>query len=116
MALTSKRPWILAYDIADPRRLGRVHRAVKRVGVPIQYSVYFLEMNPVALGAFLRRIERIIDDRADDVRAYPIPVPPDCSVLGASLLPDSALLRGGGDSPVSALLKSRTQTEEDDVR
>jgi len=106
MAITAVRPWILAYDIANPRRLARVHRAVKRVGIPIQYSVFLVEMSPVALGAFLRRLERIIDVREDDVRAYPIPVPPDCSVLGASLLPDSALLRGGPDSAVAGLINA----------
>ena len=29
--------YLIAYDIADPKRLSRVHRALKREGLPVQY-------------------------------------------------------------------------------
>ncbi len=39
MAANKTRLYLLAYDIADPRRLTQVHRTVRAVGAPLQYSV-----------------------------------------------------------------------------
>ena len=40
MSYTERRNWLVAYDIASPRRLARVHRYLKRHAIPVQYSVF----------------------------------------------------------------------------
>lgn len=65
--------YIICYDIANPRRLGRVHRALKRLATPLQYSVFLFTGSEQQLQRCLDQLESIIDSRADDLRAYPLP-------------------------------------------
>ena len=67
------RAYLICYDIADPRRLGRVHRATVREALPVQYSVYLYEGSTRELRRFLAALEAIIEPLEDDVRAYPLP-------------------------------------------
>lgn len=67
------RPCLIAYDVANPRRLVRLHRALKRYAVPIQYSVFHAELSRAALAEVSALIESIIDPRQDDVRIYLLP-------------------------------------------
>ena len=65
--------WLLAYYIADKRRLGRVHRLIKKHGVPLQYSVFMVPATDAEMDALLAHMATLIDARADDVRAYRLP-------------------------------------------
>ncbi len=65
--------YIICYDIANPRRLGRVHRALKRLATPLQYSVFLFTGSEQQLQRCLEQLASIIDHRADDLRAYPLP-------------------------------------------
>ena len=38
--------YIVAYDIADPKRLQRVHRTMRGYGDPLQYSVFRCVLSP----------------------------------------------------------------------
>jgi CRISPR-associated protein Cas2 len=67
------RPCLIAYDIANPKRLVRLHRALKRRATPIQYSVFYAELSRAALVDVAALIESIIDPRKDDVRIYLLP-------------------------------------------
>jgi CRISPR/Cas system-associated endoribonuclease Cas2 len=40
MGLNQIRSWLIAYDIASPRRLVRVYRLLREHAVPVQYSVF----------------------------------------------------------------------------
>src|SRR2546425_11381608 len=63
MSHTEQRNWLIAYDIADPRRLARVHRYLKRHAIPVQYSVFVLHGNQIMLEGILSSIaERIAPD------------------------------------------------------
>ena len=64
--------WLVCYDIAEPRRLARVWRAVREFGVPLQYSVFWARLDGIGLGEALGAIATRIDPRADDVRLYPL--------------------------------------------
>lgn len=74
--------YLVAYDISDPRRLARVHRFLKEHAFPVQFSVFIAALDQNEIGAILAGLGRIIDARADDVRAYPLPSRPETMVIG----------------------------------
>ena len=67
------RQYIICYDITDPRRLGRIHRALKKTALPVQYSVFLFSGTPEQLALCLARLEALMDPASDDIRAYPLP-------------------------------------------
>ncbi len=42
----TRRRHIVAYDIADDRRLYRVHKVMQGFGDPLQYSVFLCDLDP----------------------------------------------------------------------
>lgn len=89
MPASKRSSWIVCYDIADPRRLVRVHRKLKRHGIPVQYSVFFLQSTRRALTALLATVVvPLIDPRADDLRAYPLLSRAAPTVFGRGSVPD----------------------------
>jgi CRISPR-associated protein Cas2 len=79
--------WLACYDIAEPRRLVRVWRAVREFGVPLQYSVFWARLDRAGLAAALAAVAAQIDPRADDVRFYPLPDNAQITGLGRDVLP-----------------------------
>ena len=88
MALNEHRNWLIAYDIADPRRLGRVYRYLCRHAVPVQYSVFTTRCTPMKLGLIRVGLAAIVKAGEDDVRMYPVPEPAHLTVYGKKALPD----------------------------
>ena len=39
MAQHTPASWLVTYDISDKKRLTRIHKALKKEGIPVQYSV-----------------------------------------------------------------------------
>ncbi len=83
-----QKAWLIAYDICDPRRLGRVHRLLKKEALAVQYSIFYYEGNTEQLTCLLQNIEERINRKVDDVRAYPIPEKMHYNSLGKSALPE----------------------------
>jgi CRISPR-associated protein Cas2 len=88
MALNQPANWLIAYDIADPRRLRRVHRYLCRHAVPVQYSVFTTRSAPMKLGLIRAGLASILNADEDDVRIYPVPEPANLVVLGRKALPE----------------------------
>ncbi|MFT4256103.1 MAG: CRISPR-associated endonuclease Cas2 [Pseudoxanthomonas sp.] len=65
--------YIVCYDIRNPKRLARVHRAIKKHAMALQYSVFLFTGTAQQLQHCLSQLETLIDKRTDDIRAYPIP-------------------------------------------
>ena len=65
--------YLICYDISCPRRLVRIHRYLKRVAYPLQYSVFLFTGTAPQLERCLARLSHLMDARADDIRAYPLP-------------------------------------------
>lgn len=92
MADSVRTLYLFCYDIADPKRLGRVHRILKRQGLPVQYSVFSVLMRRPQMLHLLDVIDRVIDQVEDDVRCYPLPAKLHTCLLGRQFFPDDVLL------------------------
>jgi CRISPR-associated protein Cas2 len=92
MSLHEPAQWLVTYDIADPRRGGRVLKLMKKHGIPLQYSVFLVSATGAAMHALMRELRQIIHAKADDVRAYRLPVDLECTRLGGAPLPEGVLL------------------------
>ena len=79
--------WVVTYDIADKKRLARMHRALKKEGIPVQYSVFHVVASQARMGALMVKLGKLIDPRADDVRGYRVPANPWQVTLGQPILP-----------------------------
>ena len=53
--------YIICYDIADPRRLGRVHRLLKKHALAVQYAVFPFSGPDSELHQCLARLHAIMD-------------------------------------------------------
>lgn len=84
--------YLVAYDIADPRRLSRVHRVLKKQGLPVQYSVFTVVMKRKALIRLLENIEHLIEPAEDDIRCYRLPERTDIKTLGQQYFPEDVML------------------------
>lgn len=63
--------WLVSYDIADPKRLRRVEKAIAAVGVRLHYSVFQCELQVDELHALQERIASIIDAQKDGIQYIP---------------------------------------------
>jgi len=95
--MNRKRKYLICYDIANPKRLQKVHRVVCRYAIMIQYSVYLAELNQTQHDALLITLAHIIDKKKDDIRLYPIPSHPKSIQLGLPCLSDTIWLGGVSD-------------------
>ena len=69
--------YLVAYDIADPRRLAKIHRLLKKEGLAVQKSVFFAQGTESRINRLLDSIASMMTLREDDLRAYPITHPRD---------------------------------------
>lgn len=92
MALNEKRTWLIAYDISQPRRLARVHRYIKTIAAPAQYSLYVAEDTAQGIQRIRDELAQLIDRREDDVRIYQLPKRTRIVHYGRRKLPDGLLL------------------------
>jgi len=56
-----------AYDIADPKRLQRVHRTMCGYGDPLQYSVFRCILSPSERVLLIEALTPLINHREDQV-------------------------------------------------
>lgn len=97
--------YLIAYDIADPKRLARVHRYLSRVALALQYSVFIARLTDRQRDKVITALSRLIDPGADDVRVYPVPVNPEWRWIGSRPLPEDVhLLIGRPEGGIAALL------------
>ncbi len=83
----SERAFVVGYDIANPRRLQRVHREMCKHATPLEYSVFLLVGDRRAKDLCLARMAGRIKNNEDDVRCYPLPVRGFQGRIGRASLP-----------------------------
>lgn len=103
------KAWLVAYDIRQPRRLRRAHRLLRKEGVPAQYSAFSVEATDAQIERLLERLRTVVDERADDVRAYHVPA--HCTIwsLGVQQWPDGICLSATHASRLLTTLGAATE-------
>lgn len=86
---------LVCYDIAEPKRLGRVHRYLVRLAIPIQYSVFTVQLSPKKQRRLLRDLSSLINPKEDDVRLYPLSERLERVMMGKQFFPDGVILLDG---------------------
>ena len=100
--------YLIAYDIADPRRLGRVRRLLTGRALWVQYSVFVGRFSLREVGALVAELRERINRREDDVRIYRLPLFCRPVAIGASLWPEGLLLGGLDPAPLAEVTKAMT--------
>lgn len=80
--------FVIGYDIANPRRLQRVHRMMCRHAVPLEYSIFLLVGSASDKDRCLAEMDTLIEADEDDVRCYPLPSRGFQTRVGRASLPD----------------------------
>lgn len=93
--------WLIGYDITNPRRLGRVHRAMVNRATPIEYSVFLFIGSERGVAECLAAVDTLIDPKTDDVRCYPLPSRGLQERIGRATLPEG-IQWTGLPAPLSA--------------
>ena len=62
-----RRCYLVCYDVRHPRRLRRVHRAMKGFGEPWQYSIFFCVLKPIDRVRMQSQLEEEMNLKEDQV-------------------------------------------------
>jgi len=89
---------IVAYDIADPRRLARIARIMKDYGKRVQKSVFEVDLTESRFQEMKERAERTMDLGEDGVKYYPL-----CERCSDTLVVLGQCAPTGGDGAVVIL-------------
>jgi CRISPR-associated protein Cas2 len=85
--------YLICYDIAEPRRLQRVHHVLGANALAVQYSVFLFWGSRVSLGQLMEKVVSRIDGREDDVRVYRVPERCYAVTLGAEPISPGLVLQ-----------------------
>ena len=62
--------YLIGYDIADPKRLQRIHRRMTNYATPIQYSVFILNGSEKLLKQCLAEVMLIFHKKEDGTVSF----------------------------------------------
>ena len=63
---------IVAYDIADVKRLARIAKIIKNYGIRVQKSIFEVDVTPRIFVEMKQRVENIIMPEEDGVKYFPL--------------------------------------------
>lgn len=89
---------VVAYDIADPRRLNRVAKVMKDFGLRVQKSIFEVEVSPVAFREMRKRTEAEMVPEEDGVKYFPL-----CNRCAETLVAIGLWARKDDDGPYVVL-------------
>ncbi|WP_456479568.1 CRISPR-associated endonuclease Cas2 [Nautilia sp.] len=64
--------FLIAYDIKNQKRLVKVAKRLEKIGVRIEYSIFYVKMQKSEMIEFAICLSDIIDSEEDDIRIYEI--------------------------------------------
>lgn len=62
-----RRRYLVAYDVADAKRLRQTHRAMHGFGDPIQYSVFVCDLSRIEKQQMVERLTQMLNLSKDRV-------------------------------------------------
>ena len=62
--------FLIAYDIAQPKRLRRVAKLTEEYGTRVQRSVFECRLSQPQLNSLLREVKALIERKEDKVQVY----------------------------------------------
>ena len=65
-----RRPWLICYDVADPKRLRRTFKELQDVALPVQKSVFVAELTQAELEQLMRRLAEHIGPQEDRLQVF----------------------------------------------
>lgn len=65
-----RHTFLIAYDIRDPKRLIKVHKAVSRRAFALQYSLFVADLDANGINELKQAISACASKQEDDVRVY----------------------------------------------
>lgn len=68
--MSERNFYLLAYDIAAPKRLAKVAKAMEAVGERVQDSVFEAWLTPEELQKLLKKVEKVMKESEDSLRIY----------------------------------------------
>jgi len=74
--------YLICYDIRDEKRLAKVYKYMRGIGLHLQFSVFYAILDWGELLKVKSDLDQIINDCEDDIRIYPLPSEPKVIVLG----------------------------------
>jgi len=115
MSQDHAREYIICYDIGEPKRLSRIHRMLKRIALPLQYSVFYTRMSERQRNKLAELLEKRIDPLEDDLRIYPLPPQYNVQYLGCEPFMEGLIPGGqtGTWEPAIDKLLSREAQRQD---
>lgn len=84
--------YLICYDIRHPYRLQKVHNYLKKIAMPIQYSIFILDGSNRDKISCLLYLRKLIDKNVDDLRCYVLSENLFQSRIGKSIFPDGIYL------------------------
>ena len=87
----SAKSFLICYDICDPKRLRRVHKTVRDVGTPVQFSVFLADLKQVELDTLIEKLSRLIEASEDKVNFYHLTAAKEKICLGLPALSGDVL-------------------------
>lgn len=65
--MSTRRRWLVAYDIRDDVRLRRVHDIVRSHGDRLQYSVFLCDLTPIERIDLKVALREVLNQHADSI-------------------------------------------------
>lgn len=61
---------LVAYDIAEPRRLQRIAKIMEDYGDRVQYSIFEMDVDQATFREMRQRTEKVLDEEQDGVKYF----------------------------------------------
>jgi len=65
--MTGRNVYLVAYDVRDPKRLRKIHRALRGFGGTLQFSIFHCELTPKEKQLLIGDVSDIIHHHEDRV-------------------------------------------------
>jgi len=86
-----KAKYLVCYDICDAKRLRRIHRLIRDWGIPIQFSIFEVEVLPKQCEKLKTELSQLMDLSEDKVMFYRLSPEQDRVCLGVQVQTEDLL-------------------------